>query len=306
MRKTIYILGTLALSAVLSLVAAAASGAVPLQAGDQDNDTTRAEIASFDRFLDTHPGIAAELQKNPSLINDSSYVGEHPALNAYLNDHPRVPEELQENPRAFMNAELRFDQPREPRKFQGESKMARFDAEFLDYHPEIAQQLTKDLSLVNNADYLRNHPALQQYLEGHGAIAQEIKGHPDAFMSAEERYNASGRDLTRGEVQSWDAFLKMNPDIAQEFDKNPALADNPEYIRNHPAFQKFLSQNPGVHGELIENPQKFMREAAQYGRQPAHFNYRYPGVVTEFDSFLDSHPAIAQDLYRNPSQAENP
>jgi hypothetical protein len=176
-----------------------------LQDGDHDNDTTRAEIASFDRFLDTHPAIAAELQKNPSLVNDSSYVGEHSALNAYLNDHPQVREELQENPGSFTNAEQQFDQngPRPPARFnrgEKEENVAAFDEYFLDYNPGIAQQLAKDPSLVNNRDYLRDHPALQQYLRLHPSVREEIQANPTAFMAAEQRYDASGRDITRGEV----------------------------------------------------------------------------------------------------------
>ena len=306
MRKSIHNLETVALAVALSFIGVAATNARPVQAVAQDNDTTRADIANFDQFLDTHPEIAARIQKTPSLVNDSSYVSKHSALNAYLNDHPQIREELQENPTLFMSQEQRLEQneSREPRKLEG--NVARFDGEFLDYHPEIAQQLAKHPSLVNNADYLRNHPELRQYLQGHPALAQEITTHPDAFMAAEQRYDASGRDVTRSEILSWNGFLKSNPDVAQELDKNPALANNSDYIKNHPAFQEFLSGHPGIRGELIKNPQDFMSDATHYGAQPAHFNYRYPGVVTAFDSFLDSHPAIAQELYRNPSLAQNP
>jgi len=308
MRKAIHHLGVLALAAGLCFIGTSASNATPFQLGDRDSDVTRAEIAGFDRFLDTHPGIAADLQKNPSLANDDAYLDHHTALGAYLNDHPQIRVELQENPRAFINTEARFDrnEPREPRKV--EDNIARLDA-FLDYHPEIAGQLAKDPSLVDNPQYLKNHPDLQQYLQEHPSIREQIDAHPAAFMAAEARYDASGRDVNRAELETWVAFMDTHQNIAQELAKNPSLADNASYINSHPAFQEFLARNPGIHGELIENTQEFMSEAANYGRRgngaPTHVNYRYPGAVSEFDSFLDRHPAIAQELYRNPSLAEN-
>ena len=132
MRKTIHKLETVALAVFLCFVGVAASDAMPLQAADQDDDTTRAQIANFDQFLDTHPATAADIQKNPSLLNDEIYVKNHAALAGYFHNHPQVRAELQENPRSFMNPERRFDQkePREPGKLEG--NVAGFDREFLD------------------------------------------------------------------------------------------------------------------------------------------------------------------------------
>jgi hypothetical protein len=74
-----------------------------------DNDTTRAELANFDQFLDSHPNVAKELSKNPSLVDNAGYLSKHPALKDYLEDHPKVREEIKENPQAFMNREHRFE-----------------------------------------------------------------------------------------------------------------------------------------------------------------------------------------------------
>src|SRR5215469_18759515 len=40
----------------------------PSQKGD--DDTTRAQLARFDQFLDNHPETAEQLRKNPSLVNN--------------------------------------------------------------------------------------------------------------------------------------------------------------------------------------------------------------------------------------------
>jgi hypothetical protein len=78
-------------------------------AATQDNDTTRQELANFDRFLDGHRELGEQLRKDPSLINDDQFVRDHPELQTYLHAHPRVREEIKENPNAFMRAENRYD-----------------------------------------------------------------------------------------------------------------------------------------------------------------------------------------------------
>lgn len=312
MRKRTHTFQSLTLAAALCVFGVVTSSAIPQQSGGQDNDTSRADIAHFDRFLDTHPQIAAELQKNPSLVNNSAYVQGHSALSAYLNDHPQIREELQENPGAFMNAEARFDQHEaRGQGFGNQQRLHNVEAfdSFLDYHPEIGQQLAKDPSLIDNPGYLQDHPALRQYLQAHPSVGDQIRAHPAAFMAAEQRFDASGRDVNRAEIGTWMAFMDTHRDIAQELAKNPSLSDNANYISSHPAFQKFLTDNPGIHGELIESAQGFMTDVANYEKRgnfpPAHVNYRYPGAVTEFDTFLDSHPNIAQELYREPSLAQS-
>jgi hypothetical protein len=35
---------------------------------------------------------------------------------------------------------------------------------FLDGHPEVAEQLRKDPSLINNQDFLEKHPELREFL----------------------------------------------------------------------------------------------------------------------------------------------
>ena len=87
---------------------AAAVLAMPIAASAQQNrntDITQTELSNFDRFLDNHPQIRADLQKNPALVNDSGYLQQHTDLKDFLQSHAGVREELRENPSAFMRAE---------------------------------------------------------------------------------------------------------------------------------------------------------------------------------------------------------
>src|SRR5215472_2286976 len=102
---------TLALGALLSLSSLGlhAQNAVPQSAG---SDLTRQQLAAFDQFLDSHPDLAGQIRKDPSLVNREEYVENHPELRNYLQDHPGLREELTENPNAVMHQEQRFDRGR--------------------------------------------------------------------------------------------------------------------------------------------------------------------------------------------------
>src|SRR5581483_3640825 len=78
--------------------------------GRKDNDQlNRKQVAAFDKFLNKHPEVAEELRKDPSKINDASWVSSHKDLANFLDKHPQIREELKENPSAVMNRENRYD-----------------------------------------------------------------------------------------------------------------------------------------------------------------------------------------------------
>jgi hypothetical protein len=256
----------------------------------QDSDITRGELARFDQFLDSHREIGEQLHKNPSLVNNREFVENHPALQTYLQEHPGIREEIQENPNAFMRQENRFDRQEDRREDDRGSditrgELARFD-QFLDSHREIGERLHKNPSLVNNREFVENHPALQTYLQEHPGIREEIKENPNAFMRQENRFDrqedrrqeAEARfdrqedrreddrrdETTNGHLSSFREFLGSHSDIARQVSKNPSLVKNDDYVKTHPELQGYLNAHPGVRGELMENPQKFVKSAQQF------------------------------------------
>ena len=85
---------------LFSLVTANAQQSQPqggAQSATQDNDTTRGELASFDRFMDGHPEIAEQLRRDPSLVKNEDFVRDHRDLQEYLQQHPGTREEIIEN-----------------------------------------------------------------------------------------------------------------------------------------------------------------------------------------------------------------
>src|SRR5437660_2830923 len=156
-----------------------------------DPDITRRDRANADRSLATHPEIAKQLQANPSLINNPEWVENHPDLRAFLASHPGVREEIQETPRFFMERERRFEnsenRPGNPNPDITRQELANFDR-FLDTHPEIAKQLQANPSLINNPEWVENHPDLSAFQ--HTPALQRHENHetPRLFMQREQRF----------------------------------------------------------------------------------------------------------------------
>jgi hypothetical protein len=277
-------------------------------APQERDDITLRQLADFGQFLDRHPEVADQLRKDPSLVNNQEFIERHPELRDYLQQHPEIRTELSQNPNGFMREEERFDrrEDQDPNRRQ----LADID-EFLNHHPEVAEQLRKDPSLVNNREFVENHPAFQQFLSEHPEIRTEFKDHPDAFMRDAERFDHHddrGLDPNRAQLADMDQFLNRHPEIAEQLRKDPSLVNNREFVENHPAFQQFLSEHPEIRTEFKDHPDAFMRDAERFDHHDdfnVARNRNGGGELSSFNQFLEGHSNIAGELSRNPSLANN-
>src|SRR3984893_17217733 len=129
-----------------------------------------------------------------------------------------------------MRQEQRFDRREDGRDGDvTHAQLARMD-QFLDSHPEIAEQLRKDPGLMKSDEFTKSHPALQEFLQQHPGIRQEVSENPNAFMRQEQRFDrsednrgmhSSGRDL-----EDFGQFLGGHSKIAQRLSQDPKLANN--------------------------------------------------------------------------------
>jgi hypothetical protein len=398
--QTLRIKKWLALSVPLCFATYVGAQTAPGQSPTRDNDVdatrpapdreiNHGDLARFDQFLDSHREIAEQLRKDPSLAGNKRFLKDHPELQNYLRQNPQIRDALKDDPNTFMSAEERFERNEVDR-----GELANFDR-FLDAHREIATQLRKDPSLVDNRQYLKDHPELQSYLQNHPEIRQQIDRNPDAFMHQEESYdrfedsryrnndangnnnsnrnpsangsnygnnsnNANGAnnantgsnanagsngnrtatansnnndDNGRADIGRFDQFLDSHREIAEQLRKNPSLADNQQFLKDHPALQSYLQQNPSIRQRLEQNPNAFMSSEAYWehsgddrtqDRQDAYNRDRNNGndndrdrgngvadnnrdldrdrdVHRRFGEFLGSHQDIAAQLSRNPS-----
>ena len=295
----------------------------------QTDDLTRRDLARFDQFLDSHRDIADRLRRTPSLIDDPQFLQSHPELSAYLQDHPSVKQEITQQPGTFMRLEDSWahDANQRDRDAGGQGRdadrggfdrgpdrrnVANFDR-FLDDHREIAEQVRKDPSVLNNQDFVRNHPALQTYFQDNPGVRDQSRQDPNAFMRQEDAYdrdtnfrdrNAGGqdRDAFGRNVTNFDRFLDGHREIAEQVRKDPSLLDNRDFVRNHPALQSYFQDNPGVRDQLRQDPNGFMhqedafdRDSNPRGRDPMQDH------MADFGGFLRNHSDIQKDVQRDPS-----
>jgi len=260
-------------------------------------DVTPRELASLNQFLESHPELAEQIRKDPALVNNQEYVEDHPALQQYLQEHPEVREEIRENPNAFMRQEERFDRREDG---SGQTKRLAATDEFLESHPEIAEQIRKDPSLVNDPQFVQQHPALQQFLQEHPEIREQLQSNPNAFLQQEQRFDRQeDRFGQTKRLAATDEFFESHPEIAEQIRKDPSLVNNPRFVQDHPALQQFLQEHPEIREQLQSNPNAFLQQEQRFDRRED----RKGMAVT--DQFFDSHPEIAEQLHKDPSLVNN-
>lgn len=270
-------------------------GPTPRPAPPYDDITAR-EVAEMNQFLDSHPEIAEQLRKDPSLVDNQRWVADHPALQAYLQQHPRVADAFRTNPNLFM----RIDEGGYNRDVADMNR-------FLQSHPEIAEQLRRDPRLIDNRDWVANHPALQEYLQTHPQVTAAFRADPGAFMQDENRDMRD--DITRADVTEMGRFLASHPEINEQLRKDPSLIDNRKWVSDHPALQEYLQSHPQVADAFRADPGVFMRDEERYDRQngdhPFGLGDRNRGELASFGQFLGGHTALAAELSNNPTLANN-
>jgi hypothetical protein len=264
-------------------------------------------LAQFDQFLDGHREIADQLRKTPSLIDDPQYLQSHPELNAYLQDHASVKQEISEQPNTFMRLEDVYardhnlrdrdaawqDRDADRRNDEGNRDTDRRDVEnfdrFLDDHREIAQQVRKDPSLLDNQKFVHDHPALETYLQDNPGVRDQIRQDPNAFMRQEDAYardsnNSNMRDRDRDPMHDhmadFGGFLRSHSDVQRDVSRDPSCVKDNGYVQNHADLNAYLNAHPDVRAELMANPQSFVHGAQQYNASPSGAGVSGRGVGT--------------------------
>jgi hypothetical protein len=261
------------------------------------------------QFLDDHKDIRQDLQKNPSAANDNKYLDHHKDLKNFFDQNPRLRTEFAENPNYFMHRDdqVRPDQYRQdPRPDVARQEVANFDR-FLDNHPEIAEQVRKNPSLLDNREFVQDHPELQTYLQNNPGVREEVRQDPNASVRQEDQFNRrddarDDRDINRRNLVDFNRFLDDHREIAEQVRRNPSLVDNREFVQNHPALQSYLQNNPDVRVQVRQDPNVFMRDENRFNRtDDARVRDANRDHMASFGEFLQSHERINQDVSRNPA-----
>jgi len=137
---------------------------------------------------------------------------------------------------------------------------------FLDTHPAIDAELTKNPRLIESPEWVSAHPELKSFMAAHPGVREEMKETPRFFMHREAQFDKSGRDESLRELANLDVFLDTHPGIEKELRKDPSLAKNPEFISKHSEFSEFLAKHPAIRADLKENPKAFMHREKEIDR----------------------------------------
>ncbi len=286
----------------------------------QDNQFNREALASFSQFLDSHREDAEQLRKQPDLVSNDEFLKSHPELQDYLQQHPGVRDQIRQDPNAFMAQEARLDRrddyrdgDRDRDRDADRRDVADFNR-FLDSHRETAEQLRRDPSRINNHEFVRSHPELQEYLEQHPAVRDQLRQDPNAFMAQEANFDRRDdyrdgdgdrdRDSDRRELANFNRFLDSHRETAEQLRRDPSQINNDEFVKSHPALLAYLQEHPGVRQEMNQDPNAFVQQEARYNHNGNGMD-RDSDSRRQFAEFLGGHEDVARQLSENPSLVKN-
>lgn len=68
---------------------------------------------------------------------------------------------------------------------------------------------------------------------------------------------AGSNNIDTANYQTWNEFASDHPEIARAIAYRPKAADDPAFLRKHPALATFYQQHPEVRDALIADPGNF-------------------------------------------------
>jgi hypothetical protein len=248
---------------------------------DRRDEDRRAQLAQFDRFLDTHRETAERLRRDPSLVRNQQFLQNHPALQTYLQQHPDIQQRLEQNPNAFMRQENRYD--------------ANEDARNRDFDRDDARR-NNDRDDMRAGDNDRRDNDNRQDVRDRGADNRNDNRHDNDY-----RQDTRNRDRDHGQVVSFDHFLDKHKEIAEQLRRDPSLAKNQQFVQTHAALQAYLQDHQGVREELNQNPNAFMQQENRYESRENGMNREQHS----FGQFLGTHSSMSGELSKNPALLKN-
>jgi hypothetical protein len=125
---------------------------------------------------------------------------------------------------------------------------------YLTNHPRVADELHNDPSLINNPQWLSQHPEVKNWMNNHPNVKADAALNPKNIVNNTERETLNN---DRHAMNNTDSFLAQHPGMAKQLNADPNLIDNPKYLAQHPALQNYLNQHPGIANEWKDHPKAF-------------------------------------------------
>ena len=252
-------------------------------------DAQSSQLADFSHFLNTHRGIYDQIKKDPANAVNYNFLQSHPELREYLNSHPDVRQALNDNPTNFVQEEEGFDRHIGDRNYGQRGDNGRGPATTNNSGRDRDADRDRDANASNrDVDRDRDNYASNRDNDARGGDVDRDRG-------------ANGRNAAE-----FDRFLDSHREIAEQVRKDPSLANNREFVQNHPALQSFLQNNPGVRDEIRRDPNAFMNQEARFDRaEDRGQRDSMNDHMADFGGFLGQHKQIARDLSKDPDKVKD-
>lgn len=113
-------------------------------------------------------------------------------------------------------------------------------------------ELEADPDRINNPNYAKNHPELQEFYERHPEVRTEMQENARDFMRHEKDQMAYHKGF-----DNFHDYLKGHPDVEDQLEKNPNLADDQNFLKQHPNLHGYLKSHPEVAWQMKHDPHQF-------------------------------------------------
>jgi hypothetical protein len=213
----------------LMMVALAIAVAFGMPAHAQPNALT-----SYETFLAQHPTAAEALSTNPSLYRSPGFMVRHPHVWSYLNQNPALYQSLAAKAPAYSPDVAAYNL-----------------SNYLHYHPDIAQTLATNPSVVNNPAYLNQHPDFKGFLNHHPGVQQQLTARGWNFSRWEQTHPWSQRNQWRDADawcdRDWHQQWERQQQIFNRHREAELAEENEEYEHHDHGKHLGWYKHPGKH-----------------------------------------------------------
>ena len=250
----------------------------------------------MDQFLNAHHDVAQQLKENPALINDSTFLGQHPDLQRFLNENPRVWEEVARNPRYLTQ---RVTPPVGAPEHHDTAKPNPLATNY------VASNTPPSAPADRVPNWRTSSTSNRAVNPGSSPPSYATPSSGTASIPARSNSRVSPEDVAR-----MDQFLEDHRDIAKQLEKDPLLVTDHKFLDKHKDLRRFFDENVRLREVFADNPQFFtarsgnLRSAESIGTDPS--TELADRDLAEMEKFLQKHKDIARQLRTNAWMGKEP
>jgi hypothetical protein len=135
---------------------------------------------------------------------------------------------------------------------------------FLQQHPRLKTELEAHPDQINNPQFVEKHPSLREFYSKHPEVRGEMKQNAADFMRRERAQMAYNTGFS-----NFHDYLKSHLGVEEQLEKNPGLADNQQFLNQHPELRAYLQSHPQVSWQMKHDPRQFFARENQSLENPS-------------------------------------